>query len=185
LGQNFLISASVAEKIVQAAEIEKGDKVLEIGPGLGALSEYLAARADALTLVELDERLAAHLRRLFAADKHAEVILADALDFDYLAHAAIRRWNDYLTVANLPYSITSPLIERLLLKGGPWRSLTMMVQYESAQKLSMAPGGETSGPLALLAQYFGTVSLLFTVEREWFFPVPPDGFRKRAMPISK
>jgi 16S rRNA (adenine1518-N6/adenine1519-N6)-dimethyltransferase len=172
LGQNFLISAVVAENIVQAAGITESGKVLEIGPGLGALSELLAARAEALALVELDEKLYVHLRRLFADKGHVQVIRADALKFNYTEYAVEQCWQDYLVVANLPYSITSPLIQRLLLQGSLWRSLTLMVQSEVAQKLLPAPTGETSGPLALLAQYYGTVSILFTVPKECFFPEP-------------
>jgi 16S rRNA (adenine1518-N6/adenine1519-N6)-dimethyltransferase len=172
LGQNFLVSASVAEKIVQAAKLAKGDRVLEIGSGLGALSEHLAGRTGALALLELDERLYAHLRRLFADKEHVEVIRADALSFSYADYTVARRWHDFPVIANLPYNITSPLLQRLLLQGGAWRSLTLMMQYEVAQKLLPAPGGEMSGPLALLAQYFGTANMLFTVPKECFFPAP-------------
>ena len=172
LGQNFLISAAVAERIAEASGISTGSRVLEIGAGLGALSEYLAAAADSLTLLELDKRLYAHLCRLFGGNEHVEVIQADALSFDYAGHAAARNWRDYLLAANLPYSITSPLIQRLLLYGGPWRSLTLMTQYEAALKLLPAPGGVASGPLALLLQYFGTAGLLFRVPKECFFPAP-------------
>ena len=172
LGQNFLICEGVAERIVRSVGAIKGDKVLEIGPGLGALSEPLAADIDFLTLVELDGLLCAHLRRLFAANERVEVILADGLSFDYASYATDKRWGDYLIVANLPYGITSPLIQYLLLNGGSWRSLTLMMQLEVAHKLLPASEGQASGPLNLLAQYFGNISLLFTVEKECFFPVP-------------
>jgi 16S rRNA (adenine1518-N6/adenine1519-N6)-dimethyltransferase len=172
LGQNFLISGSVAEKITAAAGINDGGGVLEIGAGLGALSEQLAAGAGFLTLIELDGRLHTHLRCLFAGRERVEVIQADALSFDYAAYAAARNWREYLLVANLPYSITSPLIQRLLLRGGSWRSLTLMTQYEAAIKLLPAPNAGTNGPLSLLAQYFGTACLLFTVPKECFFPAP-------------
>jgi len=162
----------MAQKIVAAADIWEGDRVLEIGPGLGALSEYLANRAGALTLVELDKRLCAHLRRIFALNECVEVIQADAMSFDYIDHAATKHWRDYLLIANMPYNITSALIQRLLLQGGPWRSLTLMMQYEVAQKLLPAVGGGASRPLALLAQYFGTVDLLFSASKECFFPAP-------------
>ncbi|MCL1905579.1 MAG: 16S rRNA (adenine(1518)-N(6)/adenine(1519)-N(6))-dimethyltransferase RsmA [Clostridiales bacterium] len=172
LGQNFLICENVAEKICSASGAGTGDNVLEIGPGLGALSEHLALNAGYLTLLELDGRLAAYLRRVFAANGQVEVLQGDALSFGYAAYEAARHWDSHLTVANLPYSITSQLIQRLLLHGGLWRGLTLMMQQEVAQKLLPLPGGGTNGPLALLTQYFGTVKMLFTVPNECFFPVP-------------
>ena len=172
LGQNFLISANIAEKIAEAANIQEGDKVLEIGAGLGALSENLVSRAGALSLLEVDARLCKHLSRLFADNEGVEVIQADALRFNYAEHAAAGMWRDYLIIANLPYNITTPLLQYLLLKGGHWRSLTLMMQYEVAHKLLPAANGASSGPLALLAQYYGKISLLFTASRECFLPAP-------------
>lgn len=172
LGQNFLICESLAEKIVHTADIMEGDSVLEIGPGLGALSEHLSERADCLTLIELDERLYKHLLRLFNDNPQIDVINADALSFNYAAYAASRAWQEYQVVANLPYHITTPLIRYLLLHSGPLKTLTLMMQLEVAQKLLLTSDGETSGPLALLLQYFGTANLVFTVEKENFFPAP-------------
>jgi 16S rRNA (adenine1518-N6/adenine1519-N6)-dimethyltransferase len=94
------------------------------------------------------------------------------MSFNYAEHATIRTWRDYQIVANLPYSITSPLIQRLLLQGGPWRYLTLMIQSEVAHKLLPAPHGGASGPLALLLQYFGTAARLFTAPALCFFPPP-------------
>jgi len=172
LGQNFLISTPVAKRIEQAAQIKDSGHVLEIGPGLGALSEILAEKAGALTLLELDGRLYLHLSRLFADNPTVEVINGDALSFHYTAYATARKWREYQVVANLPYNITSVLVQNLLLNGGPWHSLTLMVQQEVAQKLLSAHFGEAEGPLALLLQYYGLGKMLFTVPPASFFPAP-------------
>lgn len=171
MGQNFLISGPVAEKIEQVAQLKDGCYVVEIGPGLGALSEGLAQRAASLCLLELDGRLCLHLQRLFAKDTQVEVVNADALSFDYAGYAADNGWGEYQVVANLPYFITSPLIRYLLLEGGPWQCLTLMVQREVAEKLTQHHDGE-GGPLALLLQYFGSARLAFTVPPECFYPEP-------------
>ena len=170
-GQNFLISGQTAEMIIQTAQLKKDSNVLEIGSGLGALSEGLAHIAGSLTLLELDSRLCLHLQRLFAVAPHIRVENADALNYNYEEHAAKRGWHKYHIVGNLPYYITSPILRRLLLTGGPWQSMTLMMQKEVAEKLIMDPAGE-GGPLALLLHYFGSARLVFTVPPEDFFPAP-------------
>ena len=168
LGQNFLASAQVAEKILQAAQITATDNVLEIGPGLGALSEPLAAQAAELCLVELDACWCEHLQQLFAGQPQIRLYQADALRFDYQAVVAELGWNSYKLVANLPYHITSPLIKRLLLDGGAWQSLTLMMQKEVAQKLVAGQ----AGPLSLLLEYYGTAQQALNVPPSAFFPPP-------------
>jgi len=170
LGQNFLICGQTADKIGQAALLTEGANVLEIGPGLGALSEMLAQKAAGLTLLEVDERLCLHLQRLFAGAPHVRVENADALDFDYVAHAAQRGWPEYHIVGNLPYYITSSILRCLLLRGGSWQSMTLMMQKEVAEKLKMDSAG--GGPLALLLQYFGSARLVLTAPPDIFFPAP-------------
>lgn len=171
LGQNFLISASIVERITQAADLQKQDKVIEIGPGLGALSEVLAAKAAALCLVELDGRLYHHLQQLFAGQPQVEIHNADARSFSYAEHAAQQGWSGYKIIANLPYHITSDLLKELLLFAGPWQSMTLMVQKEVAQKLVYAKGAE-NGPLALLLHYYSQAQLAFTVPPSAFLPQP-------------
>ncbi|MCL1975983.1 MAG: 16S rRNA (adenine(1518)-N(6)/adenine(1519)-N(6))-dimethyltransferase RsmA [Firmicutes bacterium] len=172
LGQNFLICEKTAQRIVQAAKINKEDNVVEIGPGLGALSEHMAKSAGYLGLLEIDMRLHSHLYRLFADNKLVEVMQGDALSFDYILYAKNKCWEDYLLVANLPYSITTPLLQYILLKGGPWRSLTLMMQKEFAYKLLPLSGKAAASPLALLMQYYGNINELFAVSKECFYPRP-------------
>ena len=168
LGQNFLAAVQTAEKILQIAQITAADNVLEIGPGLGALSELLAAQAAELCLVELDARWYEHLRLFFINQPQVKLYQADALHFDYQATMAELGWVNYKVVANLPYHITSPLIKRLLLDGGAWQSLTLMMQKEVAQKLA---AGQV-GPLSLLLEYYGTAQQVLNVPPNAFYPPP-------------
>ncbi|MCL1816545.1 MAG: 16S rRNA (adenine(1518)-N(6)/adenine(1519)-N(6))-dimethyltransferase RsmA [Clostridiales bacterium] len=172
LGQNFLVSSEIAERIIRSLKIDEYGRILEIGAGLGALSGLLAESAASLSLLEVDAKLYRHLCHMFAENSRVEVIKANALHFDYAAYSSAGCSQDYAIIANLPYNITSPLLRRLLLYGGSWRSLTLMIQYEVAQKLLLASKAGASGPLALLAQYIANIEMLFTVPKSCFYPMP-------------
>jgi 16S rRNA (adenine1518-N6/adenine1519-N6)-dimethyltransferase len=180
LSQNFLADVEVLERILQAAAPSPGDRVLEIGPGLGILTGGLLAAGAGVTAVELDSRLAGHLRERFAAAIRAgeavpgsgpergslRLIEGDALDQDLVNLVA----PPYDVVANLPYHITSPILHALL--GEPPRPhrLVLMVQREVAERIAAAPGAMSY--LSVFVQYHASARVLFRVAREAFEPAP-------------
>lgn len=170
-GQNFLLDQGVLQDIVASAALPEGLPVVEIGPGLGALSCLLAERQSPLTLIEVEPAFAARLREVFAGQEHVQVIEADALDFDFAACCLERGWTEYAVMGNLPYSITTPLLKKLLAEGGPWRSLTLLLQKEAARRIAAGQGRE-NGPLTLLAQYYGEAQLGLIVPPGAFYPQP-------------
>ena len=164
LGQNFLADRRVARRIVQAAGIRDGDRVLEIGPGRGALTRDLAARAGDVVAVELDSVLARRLRDKLADVPNLSVVEADALAFD-----PRERFDGgaYKIVANLPYYAATPIIRRYIAVSPRPSSLTVMVQREVAQSLTAAPGRMT----------FLTVAARLYADARFLFSVPPRAFR--------
>ncbi len=166
LGQNFLISPKVCEQIIDTID---GAYIFEIGAGLGALSEHLAAKAQNLCLLELDKKLYNYLQANFKAD-HINIINCDALDFDFNDWAKQNNWPNYHVVANLPYYITSALIRHIITNSGNWRTLTLMMQKEVAQKLILSQG--KGGPLAVLLQYFGQIEIIAQAKAAEFWPAP-------------
>lgn len=170
-GQNFLLDETVAERIVTSAEVGKEDTVIEIGPGLGAMSEILAERAGKLILIEIETAFAARLKDHFAFRPEVTVIEADAASFDYAGFCAEQGIDGYKVVANLPYSVTTPVIKQLLQNGGPWQSMTLMLQKEAAKRIAKGKGRE-NGPLTLLMEYYADAELLFDVPPKAFYPAP-------------
>ena len=170
-GQNFLIDPSVVERILDAAALSSEDAVLEIGPGLGALSQRLAACSGRLLLLEIECAFAERLKDIFAFEPQVEVCCLDALTFDYEAYCREHNISSYHLVANLPYNITTSLLQHFLLAGGPWKRATLMLQREAAQRICSGPGRE-NGPLSLLTQYCADARLLFVVPPESFYPAP-------------
>ncbi len=172
-GQNFLRDAQVIARIVDAIAPQRGDRMVEIGPGLGALTAPLLARLDALEVVELDRDLAARLR-LQACSGAAQcgelrVHEADALRFDF---AALAGDGPIRVVGNLPYNISTPLIFHLLSFGGCIRDMHFMLQREVVERLAAAPGGRDYGRLSVMAQYHCAVAPLFGVPPGAFEPPP-------------
>ena len=168
MGQNFLCDSWVVERISSVHKLDETDAVLEIGPGLGALTEKLAESKAMLTGLELDDDLAAYLQAKFVLHNNVSIVHTDALDFDYTAFNAGRPFRLY---ANVPYSITTPLLKKLLTSGGSWQSLTLMLQKEAALRV-VKGRGRSNGPLTMLAQYYGECSLLFDVPPDSFWPQP-------------
>ena len=168
-GQNFLVDRRVAARIVDAAGVE-GAVVLEIGPGAGALSGLLAARARRLVLVEIDAVLAAGLRERFAGAAHVEILEADALrvDLDVLDLGERRA----IVVSNLPYSVGSQIFVRLLDEHRRFARLVLMLQREVAERLVAAPGTREYGPLAVWTTLRSDARLLFRVAPGAFVPRP-------------
>ena len=168
LGQNFIIEPKIINRIVETAACDKHDLVLEIGPGLGSLTQALAEAAGQVVTVELDKTLLPPLQAQFANTPNVALIHADALQADisgllapYSAKPELRP--GFMVVANLPYYITTPLILRILTDNAPWRRLVFMVQKELAARLQAAPGGK---------EYRAQAKLAFTVPAAVFLPRP-------------
>lgn len=170
LGQNFLADRRVARRIVQAAGVEPDDHILEIGPGRGALTRDLAARAARLVAVELDAALAAGLRAKLADRPNVRVIAEDALAFDPRPHFA-EGDRPYKIVANLPYYAATPIIRRFIAFDDPRPdSLTVMVQREVAESIAAAPGRMTF--LSVAVRLYADARVLFAVPPRAFRPAP-------------
>lgn len=162
-GQNFLADPHYVGRIVESVAPQHGDRVVEIGPGLAALTEALVARAGHVTAIEIDRDLAARLRGRFSA---AALTLheADALEFDYAALG-----NDLRIVGNLPYNISSPLLFLLAAHAAQVRDVHVMLQKEVVARMAAAPGTADYGRLSVMLQ------VVFRIER--LFVVPPGAFR--------
>ena len=137
LGQNFLKDPHYLKKIVDAANIGPADQVLEIGPGLGHLTRELAARAGRLLAIELDERLIERLRADFAGASNVTIVHGDALEYPF--ETLQGRWK---VAANLPYYISTPIIQRLIRFREKFTTLTLMLQKEVAERIAAPPGGK-------------------------------------------
>jgi len=167
LGQNFLHEEKVIAKIASAAELTKADKALEIGPGLGPLTELLVAQAGEVTAIEMDARLVELLRKRFPAG--LELIHADALKY---IEKNPRDWRGWKLVANMPYSVASPiLVELALLEHGPER-MTVTLQLEVAKRLKAQANEEDYGLLTLLVQLNYEPRSMFRISAGCFFPQP-------------
>lgn len=172
MGQNFLIDPSIPAAIAEASEAGEGNGVLEIGPGIGALSHELCRRADRVVAVELDKTLLPILDETMANYENFEVVSADILKTDI--PALVRERFAGLTpivCANLPYNITTPAITAFL-EAGCFESITVLIQKEVAERLCAAPGTAAYGAFSVYMQYHTVPQLLFEVGRECFEPSP-------------
>lgn len=176
LGQNFLIDDGFLNGIVAGAFPDKGDRVLEIGPGMGFLTEKLAAAAGSVTAVELDETLCAILKEVFAEEEHVEILHGDALrlDFAALAEKTARGGFErpFKIVANLPYYITTPLLFYFLDHREYWSEMVLMVQKEVAERIVASPGGKDYGVLTLMTAYDADSEIILHVPASAFEPRP-------------
>lgn len=169
-GQNFLIDRNTLENVLRAAEVGPEDAVLEIGPGLGTLTRELAGRARRVVAVEIDPLLVGLLRTETVADlANVAVVQADALGLELAEVLGDERWK---AVANIPYYITTPLIERLLEHRARLERIVLMVQREVAARLLAAPGSEEYGSLSVFAQYYTVPEITARVSRTAFLPPP-------------
>lgn len=167
LGQNFLTDPYYVRRIVDAAQINAGDQVLEIGPGLGHLTRELVARAGRLVVIELDDRLIPRLREEFGSLPHVEIVHADALTYDYGLLPG--KWK---VVANLPYYISTPILQRLIGHRDRFSTCTLMLQKEVAERIAASPGGKEYGYLSVLVQYSTLPHMEFIVPAGAFSPRP-------------
>ena len=172
-GQNFLIDSNVPEAIVRAARITKDDAVLEIGPGIGTLTMYLARAAGAVCAVELDQKLIPVLNDALIGTDNVRVIRGDILKTDIAALAdEMNAGRPFKVAANLPYYITTPILMALLEQDAPVESITVMVQKEVADRMMAAPGTKDYGALTVAVGYYTTVSPVCEVGPECFIPQP-------------
>ncbi len=172
-GQNFIINPGVCPRIAEASGIGPGWGALEIGPGIGVLTEQLAERADKVVSVEVDTRLQPLLAETMAGHPNFKLVLGDVLKVDLAALLKAEFPGMPVAVcANLPYYITSPILMRLLEERLPIRSITVMVQKEAAQRLCAVPGTRQAGAISYAVAYYAAPELLFTVQPGSFYPAP-------------
>lgn len=164
LGQNFLIDYHLREKMVQALELQTGERVVEIGPGLGALTEGILARGARVTAIEIDRGLSQHLQEHFGGA--IELVSGDALEQDLRAYLD----GDGKVAGNLPYYITTPLIVKIL-EASPMLSV-LLVQEEVADRLRAAPGTPERGALSVFVEYSASVEPIARLRPEHFYPRP-------------
>jgi len=173
LGQNFLVDRNIAQRILDHAAVDGESWVLEIGPGLGALTWPLAERGAQVVALEIDSELAAILRETLPHPK-ITIVEGDALSLDWEGALKDAGWEGQplALVANLPYYITSPLIMKALECGLPFTAIVVMVQKEVAERMLADPGSKDFGVLSLAVQYYAQGSLVLKVPRTVFFPPP-------------
>lgn len=174
LGQNFLIEPKILDKIVNAADVDINTGIIEIGPGIGALTEKLAKKAGKVLAIEIDQRLIPVLSESLADYENVKIVHGDVLKTD-IAELIKEEFADYKSlkvVANLPYYITSPIILKLLEEKLPLESITIMVQQEVAKRISAKPGGKEFGSLSLVVDYYAEASIAFDVPSSVFVPKP-------------
>jgi 16S rRNA (adenine1518-N6/adenine1519-N6)-dimethyltransferase len=167
-GQNFLSDKNIAQRIIAAAGITPQDTVIEIGPGKGILTDLLATAAERLTAVEIDRDLAGTLNRRFVHAPHVAIINNDFLKME---NAALGDTPDPVYVSNLPYNVSTAIIEKILIDGR-WKSAVFMVQKEVADRITAKHATSAYGAYSVLCQYFADIELLFKVPPSAFLPPP-------------
>ncbi|MDE6026358.1 MAG: 16S rRNA (adenine(1518)-N(6)/adenine(1519)-N(6))-dimethyltransferase RsmA [Lachnospiraceae bacterium] len=172
-GQNFLIDGHVIEKIIRAADISKDDIVLEIGPGIGTMTQYLAEAAGHVYAVEIDKNLIPVLDETLSEYNNVNIINEDILKVDI--EKLFEQGRDCKVVANLPYYITTPIIMKLFEEHIPAHSITVMVQKEVADRMKAKPGTKDYGALTLAVQYYAEPYIAANVPPNCFMPRPNVG----------
>ncbi len=175
-GQNFLIDTTVLDRIIDASQITKEDCVLEIGPGIGTMTQYLAERAGEVIAVEIDKALIPILKETLADYDNVTVINDDILKVDINRIVEERNGGRPIkVVANLPYYITTPIIMGLFENHVPLKSITIMVQKEVADRMQVGPGTKDYGALSLAVQYYAKPEIVANVPPNCFIPRPNVG----------
>ena len=175
-GQNFLIDTGILESIIDSAEITKDDFVLEIGPGIGTMTQYLCESARQVVAVEIDTNLIPILKETLSEYDNVEVINGEILKIDI--NKIAEKYNDnkpIKVVANLPYYITTPIIMGLFESHVPIDSITIMVQKEVADRMQEGPGSKEYGALSLAVQYYANPKIVADVPPSCFMPQPKVG----------
>jgi len=166
LGQHFLNDPSIIARIIQAAQLDSEDLVIEIGPGPGKMTRFLAGKVKKVIAIELDDKLYEKLRGELYGYGNIELVCGDALEYSY------DKLDDFKVVANIPYYITTPIIFRLFDVKEKLKSMTLTVQKEVAERIVAKPGGKDYGVLSIMVQYYAETSLKFIIPKEAFRPVP-------------
>ncbi len=174
LGQNFLIDDNIRRKIIEAANLNKADVVVEIGPGLGVLTESLLERAGKVVAIEYDQGLSAILQETFDNQKDFILFNQDFLDTDIAALLDVysKKEYHYKVVANLPYYITTPVIFKLLEAKIHWDSMVFLVQKEVAERICAEPGSKDYGSMTVMLNFCGKVEKIANVPKTVFYPAP-------------
>ncbi len=170
LGQNFLVDPNIQRRIVAALDARPDDTVLEVGPGTGALTRYLAGTVERLVAVELDDALAEALQGELGRTPGVQIVHANALELDL--GALLQGATSPIIVGNIPYNITTPLIFHLLDTEPPPRTIVLMIQREVADRMLAAPGGKEYGALSVGVRAIADVERLFNVGKSAFWPPP-------------
>ena len=173
-GQNFLTDTNILQKIVDTAEIDDQVNVIEIGPGIGALTEFLAERAAEVMAFEIDHRLVPILADTLRDFDNVTVVNEDILKVDLAQHIQNFKNPDLpiKVVANLPYYITTPILMHLIESGIPFSEFVVMMQKEVADRISAQPNTKAYGSLSIAVQYYMTAKVAFIVPRTVFVPAP-------------
>jgi len=173
LGQHFLVDGEVLEAIISAAKVTPADLVVEVGPGLGILTEELAKKAGGVIAVELDDKLAALLKETLASFKNVTIVNDDVLNIEPGELLKEQKSPVYKVVANLPYYITSPVLRHFLTAAAKPRMMIVMVQKEVAEAIAAKPGDMSL--LSVSVQFYGKAEIISRVPAESFYPVPEVG----------
>lgn len=179
MGQNFLADGNIVKKIIDSAGILPQDTVIEVGPGLGVLTQALCGVAARVITVELDKKLVVILKDLLADCQNLSLVAGDAMDTDFDSLAKQQDGDllqrPYKMLSNLPYYITTPLLLHIVTGGFNYSSLVVMIQQEVAQRIAASPGSKDYGSLSVAVQYFTVPELLFKVPPTVFIPRPEVG----------
>lgn len=173
LGQNFLIDENIVNKIVDGAEVTEDDYVLEIGPGIGVMTQALALRAKKVVAIEIDKSLLPVLDETLSGLDNVEIVSADVLDLDLKALIA-EKFDGKMpkVVANLPYYVTTPIIMKFLEEGIPVSDIVVMIQKEVAARMAAVPSTKAYGALSVAVQFYSEPSIITNVPRTVFMPAP-------------
>ncbi len=172
LGQNFLVDDESIERIVEASDLTTDDLVIEIGPGLGTLTQKLLEKAKKVIAIELDKKMIKVLQDRFLLYTNLEIINEDVLKVDLKEVIEKNGFKTAKVVANLPYYITTPIIMQLLEKKLPIETITVMIQKEVAERLTAIPGDKNSGALTYSVYYYSNPKVILNVENYKFIPAP-------------
>ena len=172
LGQNFLVDDESIERIVEASDLTTDDLVIEIGPGLGTLTQKLLEKAKKVIAIELDKKMIKVLQDRFLLYTNLEIINEDVLKVDLKEVIEKNGFKTAKVVANLPYYITTPIIMQLLEKKLPIETITVMIQKEVAERLTAIPGDKNSGAITYSVYYYSNPKVILNVENYKFIPAP-------------
>lgn len=174
LGQNFLSDKNIIDNIISKSNITKADLVIEVGPGLGALTQELLNKAGHVIAIEIDKKLVPVLRKVFKDYDNLTLVNQDIMkvDIEGLLEEASRDYKSVKVVANLPYYITSPVVMKLLQEYKGFCLLTLMVQKEVAERMVAPPSSKERGSLSVAMEYYADAEIIMDVSKEVFYPKP-------------